>query len=114
MVHPSSRGQQGRQAIVIHVRQFYAVIPLPATTSQPLLASVLRLDKGGDPMTRRITHFALAIIAATVWLLSASGQSARAQAEWISAVRQGGHVIVFRHGATHNDQADTDPLHLEN
>jgi broad specificity phosphatase PhoE len=29
-------------------------------------------------------------------------------------VRQGGHVIVFRHGATHQDQADTDPLNPKN
>jgi phosphohistidine phosphatase SixA len=34
--------------------------------------------------------------------------------EWISALRSGGHVIVFRHGATHNDQADTDPLNIQN
>ncbi len=30
------------------------------------------------------------------------------------ALRAGGHVIVFRHGATHSDQADTDPLNPEN
>ena len=29
-------------------------------------------------------------------------------------LRQGGYVIVFRHGATYRDQADTDPLNLEN
>src|SRR5258706_291385 len=32
----------------------------------------------------------------------------------IEALRAGGHVIVFRHGATHSDQADTDPLNPEN
>ena len=32
----------------------------------------------------------------------------------IEALRGGGHVIVFRHGATHQDQADTDPLNLAN
>jgi broad specificity phosphatase PhoE len=26
----------------------------------------------------------------------------------------GGYVIVFRHGTTHSDQADTDPLNLDN
>jgi phosphohistidine phosphatase SixA len=36
------------------------------------------------------------------------------QAEWINALRSGGHVIVFRHGATHTDQADTDPLNIGN
>ena len=34
--------------------------------------------------------------------------------EWIGALRAGGHVIVFRHGATYQDQADTDPLNLKN
>jgi phosphohistidine phosphatase SixA len=34
--------------------------------------------------------------------------------ETIKALRGGGHVIVFRHGATHADQADTDPLNLAN
>jgi phosphohistidine phosphatase SixA len=30
------------------------------------------------------------------------------------ALQAGGHVIVFRHGATHTDQADTDPLNITN
>src|SRR5262249_7476619 len=30
------------------------------------------------------------------------------------ALRAGGHVILIRHGATFSDQADTDPLHLDN
>jgi len=29
-------------------------------------------------------------------------------------MKQGGYVIVFRHGATHRDQADTDPLNFDN
>ena len=29
-------------------------------------------------------------------------------------LKQGGYVIVFRHGATNRDQADTDPLNLDN
>ena len=32
----------------------------------------------------------------------------------IESLRAGGHVIVFRHGATHQDQADTDPLNIGN
>ena len=36
------------------------------------------------------------------------------QAEWINALHDGGHVIVFRHGATYQDQADTDPLNPKN
>lgn len=34
--------------------------------------------------------------------------------EAVKALRGGGHVIVFRHGATHADQADTDPLNPAN
>ena len=30
----------------------------------------------------------------------------------VGALQQGGYVIVFRHGGTNRDQADTDPLHL--
>jgi broad specificity phosphatase PhoE len=68
-------------------------------------------------MTRHIVRFVIVTIAAMVCSLTAMGQGAvaqGAQAEWIGALRQGGYVIVFRHGATHNDQADTDPLHPEN
>jgi phosphohistidine phosphatase SixA len=39
---------------------------------------------------------------------------AQAEAEWLGALRAGGHVIVIRHGATYQDQADTDPLNLAN
>jgi phosphohistidine phosphatase SixA len=44
--------------------------------------------------------------------MAANGQAAAP--EWIEALRQGGHVIVFRHGATYPDQADTDPLNPKN
>jgi len=37
---------------------------------------------------------------------------AQTQSEWLSALRSGGYVIVIRHGATHNDQADTNPFNL--
>jgi len=65
-------------------------------------------------MMKHLARFAVAAVAATFWLFSAAEQSAHAQAEWINAVRQGGYVIVFRHGATHQDQADTDPLNPKN
>ncbi|HEX4827336.1 MAG TPA: histidine phosphatase family protein [Xanthobacteraceae bacterium] len=65
-------------------------------------------------MIKHFAGIAVAAVAATFWLLSATEQSAQAQAEWINAVRQGGYVIVFRHGATHQDQADTDPLNPKN
>jgi phosphohistidine phosphatase SixA len=45
---------------------------------------------------------------------AANSQPAASQADAINALRQGGHVIVFRHGATYSDQADTDPLNLNN
>jgi hypothetical protein len=60
--------------------------------------------------------FAVALLAtfATLWSLSSHSQTGLSQAEWINSLRQGGYVIVLRHGATPTDQADTDPLHLEN
>src|SRR5262245_40116297 len=60
------------------------------------------------------TRFAVAVLAATLSLLAVSEHSAPAQADWVNALRQGGYVIVFRHGATHQDQADTDPLNPSN
>ena len=58
----------------------------------------------------------LALLFALLGLLpvAANSQPAASQAEWINALRQGGHVIVFRHGATFPDQADTDPLNPKN
>jgi hypothetical protein len=61
-----------------------------------------------------ITRIALLAIATMLWLLPSYSQPALSQAEWINALREGGYVIVIRHGATPTDQADTDPLHLEN
>jgi hypothetical protein len=43
-----------------------------------------------------------------------SSQPAPSEAEWINALHNGGFVIVFRHGATYQDQADTDPLNPKN
>jgi phosphohistidine phosphatase SixA len=51
-------------------------------------------------------------IAALLWSVPAFSQSSSPN-EWISALRGGGHVIVLRHGATHADQADTDPLNIK-
>ena len=58
----------------------------------------------------------LALLCALLGFLpvTANSQPAPSQAEWINALRQGGHVIVFRHGATYSDQADTDPLNIKN
>ena len=62
----------------------------------------------------RVFTVALLATFATLWSLSSHSQTGPSQAEWINALRQGGYVIVLRHGATPTDQADTDPLHLEN
>ena len=62
----------------------------------------------------RIIRAALLTIAAVLCSVPSHSQTGPSQAEWINAMRQGGHVIALRHGATHTDQADTDPLHLEN
>ena len=58
----------------------------------------------------------LALLCALLGFLpaAANSQPAASPAQSIDALRQGGHVIVFRHGATYSDQADTDPLDLKN
>lgn len=50
----------------------------------------------------------LGLVAASAW-----GQSGSVR-EILGLLRAGGYVIVVRHGATHADQADTDPLNLAN
>jgi phosphohistidine phosphatase SixA len=44
----------------------------------------------------------------------AIGQSQPGDAELAAMLRAGGLVIVIRHGATNDDQADTDPLNPDN
>jgi broad specificity phosphatase PhoE len=46
--------------------------------------------------------------------VAASGQPAPSPAEWIDALRLGGYVIVFRHGATNSDQSNTDSMSTPN
>src|SRR6266581_3409051 len=60
-------------------------------------------------------HGAIWFGAFVAYLLSfgAAAQGVDMQA-LVSAVKQGGYVIVFRHGATNRDQADTDPLNHDN
>src|SRR5262245_50700216 len=53
-------------------------------------------------------------IAAFALAVAALAQPVSSDAELAQALRAGGHVIVFRHGATHTDQADTDPLNPDN
>jgi len=56
------------------------------------------------------------VVALTLGLVvpSAWAQSSPPVGEILTMLRTGGYVIVFRHGATHQDQADTDPLNLDN
>jgi broad specificity phosphatase PhoE len=54
------------------------------------------------------------LIASLVVGGSAWGQASVGVNDVVKMLRAGGHVIVFRHGATHPDQADTDPLNLDN
>jgi broad specificity phosphatase PhoE len=61
----------------------------------------------------QIIHLALVAIAVAIVAPAATAEQAATPA-WVEAVRAGGHVIVFRHGATHQDQADTDPLNMQN
>lgn len=51
---------------------------------------------------------------ALVFIAPANAQIDPGLMEAVKALRGGGHVIVFRHGATHADQADTDPLNITN
>jgi len=44
----------------------------------------------------------------------AGSQPAPSQAEWIDGLRLGGYVIVFRHGATNSNQANTDSMSMKN
>ena len=53
----------------------------------------------------------LGILALTL-ISAAYAQVDPGRMDAVKALRGGGHVIVFRHGATHNDQADISPLNM--
>jgi len=57
---------------------------------------------------------ALASLVAVLAVGSAWGQASPSVGDVLKLLRTGGYVIVFRHGATFSDQAETDPLHLDN
>jgi phosphohistidine phosphatase SixA len=64
-----------------------------------------------------MTSVRLAILSTVATLVMAApitAQQRLSDGELAAALRAGGHVIVFRHGATHSDQADTDPLNTTN
>src|SRR6059036_2426121 len=58
---------------------------------------------------RLVVALVLALVAGSAW-----GQSSPTVGAILTLLRAGGYVIVVRHGATHPDQADTDPLNLDN
>src|SRR5262245_13332488 len=49
------------------------------------------------------------LVAGPAW-----GQRPASMEGMLQTLRAGGYVIVIRHGATHADQADTDPLNIDN
>ena len=51
---------------------------------------------------------------ALVFITPAHAQVDPGMLQAVKALQDGGYVIVFRHGATHADQADTDPLNIAN
>ena len=55
---------------------------------------------------------ALGLITVALAVGSAWAQASPSADDVLKLLRGGGYVIVFRHGATHADQADTDPLNL--
>jgi phosphohistidine phosphatase SixA len=58
-------------------------------------------------------HLWLALLA-LIFIVPVHAQVDPGMMEAVKVLRGGGHVIVFRHGATHADQADTDPLNITN
>ena len=58
---------------------------------------------------RLLVALVLALVAGSAW-----GQSSPPVGAILTLLRTGGYVIAVRHGATHADQADTDPLNLDN
>ena len=52
----------------------------------------------------------LAGLVSLLWVVPALAQSSPPAPAWVAGLRDGGYVIVLRHGATHTDQADTNPL----
>src|SRR5262245_50403531 len=58
---------------------------------------------------RGLTFLVIGLMVGSAW-----GQASPSVVELLQMLKNGGYVIVFRHGATYSDQADTDPLHDEN
>jgi phosphohistidine phosphatase SixA len=61
----------------------------------------------------RIAVRVLGLIAVGLAVASAWAQAPTAVDDVVKLLRGGGYVIVVRHGATHADQADTNPFNLD-
>src|SRR5438132_12080173 len=61
---------------------------------------------------KALTHWLVAL--SLVVVAAAADAQAVDMKALVSAMKQGGYVIVLRHGATNRDQADTDPLNHDN
>src|SRR5262249_22670668 len=81
----------------------------PAGSGGPIFGD----DSLEDTMTGMRALFIVAV-AGLALSVAANGQARPSDAQLVEALRGGGHVIVMRHGATFNDQADTDPLNPDN
>jgi phosphohistidine phosphatase SixA len=57
---------------------------------------------------RLLVALILGLVVGSAW-----AQSSPPVGAILTLLRAGGYVVVFRHGATHADQADTDPLNLD-
>jgi phosphohistidine phosphatase SixA len=75
---------------------------------------VMKSSRENHVMKRSSLFLANSLLLFTLLSPTSSAASQPAPSEWVGALRKGGHVIVFRHGATHRDQADTDPLNVKN
>jgi phosphohistidine phosphatase SixA len=51
---------------------------------------------------------------ALMFMAPANAQVDPGVLQTVKALQDGGHVVIFRHGATYADQADTDPLNISN
>lgn len=62
----------------------------------------------------RVKHVLIAVLSMLSLAAGGAGLDAPDPSAIAQALKQGGYVLVFRHGATHRDQADTDPLNYDN
>src|SRR5260370_1162825 len=81
--------------------------------------SIMLGERGDRDPSQEEGSIAIATWSLTVLFIglvfgSAWGQPSPSAADVLEALRGGGYIIVLRHGATHADQADTDPLNLDN